>query len=114
MLKKTNRLSRKSDFQKLYRQGHKQVTPFFVIRYYPNYLPFTRFGIVVSSKVSKKAYQRNLLKRRITEILRERTKQIKEGQDCVLVCLKRCLEQDYQSLVVAVEQIFNKAQLLLK
>jgi ribonuclease P protein component len=47
-----------------------------------------KFGFLISKKILKKAVQRNKVKRRLREILRERVEDIKDGARIVFVVLK--------------------------
>lgn len=69
MLPKIFRLSKKSDFDIVFKQGRSKALRCFFIRYKENQLGHPRVGIIVSNKVSKKATERNILKRRVREII---------------------------------------------
>ncbi len=58
----------------------------------------TRFGIIISLRVSKKAVLRNKKKRQIKEIVGKNREKIKKGYLCVLVAKKSILESSYQEL----------------
>lgn len=111
MLKRLYRLTKKKDFQRLYRNGKKVVAPIFIIKYLPNQKPHSRFGVVVSSKVAKNAYQRNRLKRQITEILRDQFIAQKPGYDIVLVSLQKIKEKSFQEIAQTIQDLFKKANL---
>jgi len=51
------------------KKGRILKTPFFLVKIFPSTLGFSRFGAVVSSKTSKKATERNRLKRRVYDFL---------------------------------------------
>jgi len=70
MLAKKYRLKKDREFKKIYRLGRKIKEDFFVIRYLENNLPYSHFGFVIAKTVIKKATKRNLLKRKISEIIR--------------------------------------------
>jgi ribonuclease P protein component len=63
-----------------------------------NGLPHSRFGVVVGLKVHKKAVKRNLLKRRIREILRKHLADIVPGRDFMIMANTKALEADYADL----------------
>ncbi|HLC38899.1 MAG TPA: ribonuclease P protein component [Patescibacteria group bacterium] len=84
MLPKANRLRRNRDFRKIYQKSRKFRADFFIIRYLPNNLPDSRIGIVISAKAVKKAVRRNLLKRKISEIIRLNLNKIKPGLDIII------------------------------
>ncbi|MFI5158418.1 MAG: ribonuclease P protein component [Sphingobacteriales bacterium] len=68
MLKKANRITKTRDLQSVYRKGKTLHTPALVIKFLPG-LKF-RVGLVVSKKISKKAVERNRIKRALREELR--------------------------------------------
>ncbi len=68
-LSPSEKLRRRSDFQKCYRQGRRRHGAYAVLYEAPNELGHPRLGITVSRKVGK-AVVRTRLKRRIREIYR--------------------------------------------
>jgi ribonuclease P protein component len=68
MLKKTNRINKTRELQKVYRSGKTMHTPALVIKFVQG--PKTRVGLVVSKKISKKAVERNRIKRALREKMR--------------------------------------------
>jgi ribonuclease P protein component len=63
MFKKIYRLNT-SEFKEVFTLGNTTHTPLFLIKTKKNNLTHPRFAIVVSKKISKKAVERNYLKRR--------------------------------------------------
>jgi ribonuclease P protein component len=72
-LTRTERLRSKIDIQRALRHGKKRVFPELVIYTLPNSLDKPRLGLAVSRKVGG-AVQRNLVKRRLREAFRLRTR----------------------------------------
>jgi len=68
-MKKEFRVLKNSDFQKIIKNNQKFHSKNFVIYYQKSLTISHRIGITISKKVSKKAVDRNLLKRRINHIL---------------------------------------------
>lgn len=68
----------------------------------PNDLEENRFHIVVSTKVSKKAVQRNKIKRRIREILRKMDLPI--GYDIIIYTNKKIIGKTYQEIKQVLEE----------
>ena len=109
MLVKKHRLKKKKDFAKVYKKGKGFTQDFLFLKAITNGLEESRIGIVVSTKVAKKATERNLIKRRLREIVRRKLKEIKPGLDIVIITLKGInKETSFQ----AIEETINK--LLLK
>lgn len=69
-LPRTARLRRAADFAALRQPGGRLGSPHFRIRYRANDQDGPRMGMAVSRRVSKKAVERNRIKRAIREIYR--------------------------------------------
>ena len=67
---KSLRLRRRADFAALRERGASYAHPYLVLRTAPNALPYSRFAFAVGKRVAKRAVARNLLRRRMREIVR--------------------------------------------
>ncbi len=63
MFKKRFRLHT-SEFKEVFNFGKTAKNPLFILKSRPNKLQYSRFAVVVSKKISKRAVERNYLKRR--------------------------------------------------
>ncbi|MCX6745780.1 MAG: ribonuclease P protein component [Candidatus Parcubacteria bacterium] len=102
MLKKINRLTKKKDFDAVM-QGKGLFSPFLIIKYKKNSQNLSRFGIIISKKVSKKATLRNLVKRRISEIIRLNLDKFTQGFDLVIIASPLII--DKQEMVLKYKEI---------
>jgi len=92
MLPASNRLTKKIDFENVRQKGKFITTKLFSISYVKrdsiaslqNDVP-SRFGFIVSKKISMKAHERNHIKRILREIFRNNLDNIKGGVDFVIV-----------------------------
>ena len=87
MLAKTNRLRKEKDFEKLFKKGKSFKNGFLILKIVQNNLKESRFGFIVSQKVSKKAILRNKIKRRLRDIIRQNIGKIRKGIDVALIAL---------------------------
>lgn len=112
MLPARNRLTKKKDFENIKESGNSFFSALFRIRILPNKLKSSRFAIVISNKVSKKATVRNRLKRQLREILRLNLAKFKCGFDIVLIVNNKALAKSYQELEVEVLRVLTKAKIV--
>jgi len=111
MLAQKNRLTKKNDFDAAFKhgQGFKQGFLYFKIK--NNDLKYSRFGFVVSKKFSKKATERNKIKRRLREIIKKKLPMIKRPID-VVVIVSPGAENDFKKLEETIDVLFKKAKIL--
>ena len=115
MLLRENRLKNKKDFKKIFEQGKGFRQDFLFLKIIKNNLGKTKFGFVVSKKVSKKAVTRNKIKRQLREIVRNKLKkeQIKIGIDGVLVVLQDIDGKDFKEIEKVIGTLFKKAGVII-
>ena len=88
MLIRTQRVVKEKDFNAVLGRGRFVTTPFFLLKYIRNDRGSNRYGFIVSKKVSKKATERNKVKRRLRAIIQKTTKEAQRGCDMVFVVKK--------------------------
>ena len=71
----------------------------------------SRFAFVVSTKVSKKAVERNLLRRRLREIIRKVLPRIKSGLDIMISTRPQACKLSFQELEQEVHALLTKSRL---
>ena len=112
MLPKINRLKRKNDFERVFKKGKGFKEDFLTLRIAPNDLEVTRFGFVVSQKVSKKAFLRNKIKRRLRELVRLKLPQLKKGKDEIIIVSPGLETKDFQEVEKNLDKLFKKSKIL--
>jgi len=85
MFAKKNRLAKTRDVKTAFERGRGFFNPFFTVKYLKTTKPFGRFTIVVSTKVSKKAVERNRLKRLLRDFIRRNIGSFAPGDYAVIV-----------------------------
>ncbi|MDD3102161.1 MAG: ribonuclease P protein component [Patescibacteria group bacterium] len=111
MLSREYRLTKNKDFGKVAKFGKQAWTQYFGLKWLKNDLKNSRFGIVVSLKVDKKAVVRNRIKRRIRAILDIRKKDIKSGFDFMILTRTEIKNLDYWQIDDILKNILHKENL---
>ncbi len=114
MLFSQNRLRKKKDFERVMKdRASKSVAVSFLAgRFLSNGLALSRVGFVVSKKISKKAVERNKVKRRLREATRSIINKIRPGFDIVVFTRQGIVESDFTSIKQNLETLLKKAGLL--
>lgn len=108
MLAKKNRLKKNKEFDSVFKEGKTVYGGILGIKICPNNLNINRFGVLLSTKVSKQATIRNIYKRRIKDVLKHQNPQIKIGYDCVIIVLPAIINKNYQEIETEIKTAFNK------
>jgi len=110
MLKKENRLKKKKDFDSVYKKGKTIAGKLVFLKILKNNLDISRFGFIISKKISKKAVIRNKIKRKLREIIKKEI--IKKGFDIIINTNLEILNKDYNEIRLEIRNLFKKAKLL--
>ena len=112
MLSKKNKISKKKEVEKVFKNGKSSFDNLLGVKYLSSENKINRFVIVVSAKVSKKAVERNKIKRQLSEIIRLKLPQLNNGLDCFVLALPRVKEFGYHELEKSLSRHFKKLGLL--
>jgi len=112
MLTKNKRLSKK-DFEIAFKKRGKFIKlDFLTFKITENSLNTTRFGISCGIKISKKAVERNKIKRRLNESLRLNLNKIKKGYDILIMPNSEIIEKTYKEIDQSILIFFKRSDLL--
>lgn len=98
MLSRANRLSEKRDFQRVFARGRAAPTPLYTIKWNKNTFGAPRFGFIVANTISKKATQRNIIRRRLREAVRRNLAASFPAVDVVIIARPALLTSRYKDI----------------
>lgn len=109
MLKKENRIQQKKDFERIKRNGTRIDTPLFGLLWLKENNEEKKMGMVVSKRISKKAVERNKIRRLLAEATRKHLRDIPVGFCGVILAKGRLLGLKYRivenELIACLKQI---------
>ena len=113
MLTKSGRLSNRNAVRRSSRYGRQAKYGELSIRYIDNSKGVPRLAVVVSKKVSKRAVERNKIRRKIIESYRQNWEsKLQGGFDLVIfVHNNRILKRNSRELAVDIGELLSKAKL---
>lgn len=111
MLPRHLRLRARGDFSRVYQKGESKANRELVCYRLKNGLPYNRFGFSLSRKFGK-AHQRNLYKRRLSEIIRLNIDHFVPGYDIIFIARKPLEACDYQACHRSLMHIAKKCGVL--
>ncbi|XOU94244.1 MAG: ribonuclease P protein component [Candidatus Kerfeldbacteria bacterium] len=114
MLPKERRIVKLSEWNKLHKRGIGAHSAEIVLKYIKNNTKITRFGFIVSTKISKKAVDRNLIKRRMRDVIEKKLSNIKEGYDVILIAKVKIKSNNYSEIEQMINQLLRKERLLTR
>lgn len=112
MLSKQHRLTKDNDFESVFKKGKNLDSEFLFLKLRKNGSEISRFGFILSKKISKNAAVRNKIKRRLREIIRKELGNIKSGFDIVIVAKPKIVGKDYLEIREEVGGLIKKAGLV--
>ncbi len=98
MLPKINRLTKDKDFERVFKRSRSYYSEILGVKAAANGLEVSRIGILVGTKVSKKAVVRNSARRKIREAARIYNAELKKGYDIVIIALPAIKDKTMQEI----------------
>jgi ribonuclease P protein component len=103
-------LRRRADFEAIGRHGTARSTPLLVLRWLRTDRAETRIGLSTPRTLGG-AVQRNRVRRRLRELLRERLKRIGPGWDLLLIARPGAGDADYAELGAAIDALLRRTDM---
>jgi ribonuclease P protein component len=111
MLNKKHKIAKREFIPYILAKGKTENTSLFVIKYLYNEDGISHFGVIASSKISKKAVIRNKIRRRIYEAIRLFLKENPGPQkniDAIFLTKKSVIEADFKTISTLITNILHK------
>lgn len=113
MLAKQYRLKKNKDFELVFKRGKTFDSKLLFLKTIKrNNLKVSRFGLVVGTKISKKATIRNKIKRRLRDVIRKKLEDIKPGFDVIIGAKAGVVDKNYQEIKEEFKGLLEKAGVL--
>jgi ribonuclease P protein component len=107
MLKKENRLRKTKEIEEVFKSKKSFYDDLLGFKFSRNETEINRYCIIISANISKKAVERNSLRRKIKSILIESKPSLKEGFDCLIIVKKEALKKDREIIKKSIEKAFK-------
>lgn len=78
-------MTKRKDFENVFTNGKFFYNQYVTVKYLKNELDLPRLAFVVSNKISKKAVERNKIKRRLRAIFYSGLKEVRPGFDYIII-----------------------------
>lgn len=108
MLAKENRIRLDKEFDRVFKTSQSFYVKTLGIKVATNDLAYSRFGILISLKVSKKAVVRNKLRRQIRAIISQELPLMKPGKDVIIIVLPLILNKKFEEIKEELIRGFKK------
>ncbi|MEO5928162.1 MAG: ribonuclease P protein component [Patescibacteria group bacterium] len=108
MLEKAHRLTQDRHFEKLSNQGRSVFGPFVTMRVRQTGENSPKIAFITSTKVFKLAVDRNRVKRRLREILRQLLPKVPTNVHVLFVVKPEALKAKHIELVAEIERLLTK------
>lgn len=105
-------LRKKKEFDNVWKNGRSCFDGLFGVKALLNDLPNSRYGISVGLKFSKKAVERNSVKRKVRAFVDSVDSQTKVKADVVIICLPSAKGKESAEIHSSLETLFKKMRLL--
>ena len=106
-MKKINIIKESEDFSKILNKKNFMKNNYYTVYYNDKDKEYYRFGLSVGKKISKKAVDRNKLKRRLKSIIDNNKNYYQKSKDYIIIMKGSCLEASYKELDESFQKLIS-------
>ncbi len=107
MLPKKNRLRKKKDFERVFKEGKNARGTVLYFKILETKEPSSRIGFIVSKKISPKATERNKIRRRMKESVRAALDMLKNSWDIIIIASPQIKKSSFEEIRRDTEKTFK-------
>lgn len=108
MLKKINRVKSRKEFEEIKLRGVMHHSPFFGLLIENENVVEKQFAFIISKKISKRAVDRNRIKRLLSESVRQNLGLININVRGVFLVKRAILDRKYEEVEDEVKRVFSE------
>lgn len=108
MFNQNNRLRKTKEIEKTFKNGKSFYNNLLGFKVLKNDLNESRFCVIISAKISKKAVERNKIKRRVRAVINNDLGQVKKGFDVIIIVTKNIINLGFSDLKQEIEDSLKK------
>lgn len=112
MLSKIHRLTRKKDFENVFKKGRGARGDFLSVKILEENKTEVRFGFVVSRKVDGKAVVRNKIRRRLKAAVFSLLKNVKKPTDAVIIAHPDIANKSFSQIKEKIETLLRGLKII--
>lgn len=112
MLSKKHRLKGKKIFDQILKSPDVARGQFSYVKFIKNDLSYSRFGLIVSNKISPLATKRNYIRRLLRQVINNHMKTILPGFDIVILAKSNIIGVRLPLLQQDIEKIFIQTKII--
>ena len=111
MLKKINRLKKRYQYQYVYKAGQYFSSSLITLHVCTSKTKNAKVGFAVTKKIGH-AVKRNLVRRRLREIMRKQLPYLKQNYNIIIVAKEKILESNFENIQQQIVNLLKKADLI--
>lgn len=110
MFGRKNRIQKNKEIESIFKKGKSFKQGNLLLKTKKNDLGINRFAFIVSKKVSKKASERNRIKRKLREIIKLKNGLSGSGKDNLFIVLSGLEKESAEKIEKTVERLLEKSK----